>query len=72
MWRKHRIVYQDHMKYIRNDIVKPLKVKMLRYNERILEMNDLAKYLPPPLMKVKSAEAANWTVCNQEFTASKI
>ena len=31
MWRKHRSVYQDHMKYVHNDIVKPLKFKILRY-----------------------------------------
>ena len=35
-------------------------------------MNDLAKYLPPPLIKGESAETANWTVRNQEFTASEI
>ena len=30
MWRKHRSVYQYHMKYVRNDTVKPFKVKILR------------------------------------------
>ena len=34
MWRKHRSVYQYHMKFVRNDIVKPFKVKILRYTER--------------------------------------
>ena len=60
------------MKYICNDIVKPFKAKILRYAERVQEIHDLAKYLPPPLMKSESAEADNWTVCNQELTASKI
>ena len=49
--RKHQSVYQDHMEYVCNDIVKPLKVKKLRYIERVREMYDLAKYLPTPLMK---------------------
>ena len=35
MWRKHCSVYQDHMKCVRNDIVKPFKVKILRYSERM-------------------------------------
>ena len=48
MWRKHQSVYQDHMKYVRNDIVKPFKVKTLRYAERVRDMHELAKYLPPP------------------------
>ena len=26
MWRKHWIVYHNHMKYVCNDIVKPFKV----------------------------------------------
>ena len=71
MWRKHRSVYQDHMKYIHNDIVKTFKEKILCYSERMREMHDLDKYLPASLMKGESAEAANWTVRNQEFTASE-
>ena len=31
MWRKHRSVYQDHMNYVRNDTLKPFKIKILRY-----------------------------------------
>ena len=31
MWRKHQSVYQDHLKYIRNDILKPLCVEIIRY-----------------------------------------
>ena len=65
MWRNHRSVYQDHLKYIRNDIVKPLCIKILRYAERVRDMHDLAKYLPTPLMKGDIAEAANWTFHNQ-------
>ena len=60
------------MKYVRNDIVKPFKVKIIRYAERVREMHDLDKYLPPPSMKGESAMAANRNVHNQEFTASDI
>ena len=60
------------MKYVCNDILKPFKVKILRYSKRVCEINDLAKYLPPPSMKGKIAIAANWNVCNQEFKASDI
>ena len=37
-----------------------------------MEMHDLAKYPPPPSMKGENYEAANWGVCNQEFTVSEI
>ena len=48
MWRKHRSVYQDYLKYICNDIVKPLCVVILSYVEHVQNMHDLVKRLPPP------------------------
>ena len=65
IWRKHQSVYQDHMKYVHNDILKSFKVKVFRHAEHVREMHDLAKYLPLPLMKNGSAEVDNWNVCNQ-------
>ena len=47
MRRKHQSVYQDQMKCIHNDIVKPFKFKILHYAKRVRDMHDLAKYLPP-------------------------
>ena len=52
------------MEYVRNDIVKPFKVNILRYFERVREMHDLANYLPPPSMKGESVMADNWNVHN--------
>ena len=72
MWIKHRSVYQDHLKYICDDIVKPFRVRIPRYSDRVREMHDLVKYLPPPSMNVVSYEAANWKVRDQEFTVSEI
>ena len=72
MWRKHQSVYQDHMKYNINDIFKPFKINIICYADRLINMNDLSKYLPPPLMKGESAEAANWTVHNQELMVREI
>ena len=43
MWRKNRSVYQDHLKYVRNDIVNPFHVIILRYAKRVMEMHDLTK-----------------------------
>ena len=48
MWKKHRSVFQDHVKYIHNDIVKHSRVRIIQYAERDPGMNDLAKYLTPP------------------------
>ena len=67
MCRKHRSVYQDHLNYVRNGIVKPFHVMILCYTKRGREMNDLANYLPPPSMKGERYEADYWKVHNQEF-----
>ena len=72
MWRKHQSVYQDHLKYIHNDIVKPFCIKIIRYANSVREIHDLAKYLPPPSTKGVSAEAAKCTVRNQEFMVSEV
>ena len=47
------------MKYVCNDIVKPFKVKILCYAERVREMHDIAKYLPPPSMNGESSMSSN-------------
>ena len=60
------------MRYVRNDIVKPFKLKILRYAERIHEMAELVKYLHPPLTKGEIAMSANWKVRNKEFTISDL
>ena len=60
------------MNYVRNKIVKPFKVKILRYDELVRDMHDLEKYLPPPSMKVDSAMTDNWNVENEEFIISYI
>ena len=60
MWRKHRSVYQDHIKYFCNDILKSFKVKTLRYAERVQEIHELAKYPPSSSTKGEIATTANW------------
>ena len=60
------------MKFVLNDIVKPFKVKILRYANRLQYMHELAKHLPPPSMNGKSVMAANWSVRNKEFTNSDL
>ena len=39
IWKKHWSIFQDHVKYIHNDIVKPFRVGILQYPERICEMH---------------------------------
>ena len=72
MWRKHLSVFQEHLKYICNDILKPFCVGILCYDELIQEMYDLSKHLPPYLMKSESFEADSWKVQNKTFSVHEI
>ena len=72
MWRKQRITFQDHVKYIHNDIVKPFRFIILRYVECIREINYLDKYLPPPLMKDGDYDEADWSVRDKELSEHDI
>ena len=62
MWRKHWSVFQDHFKYICNDIVKPFCVGILHYAESVGEMHSLAKHPHKTLMKGESFGVASWKV----------
>ena len=72
VWKKHCSVFQDHIKYIHKDIVKPFQVAIIRYDDRVQEMHDPAKYLPPPLVKGKSYESDNWDVREKLFSKNYI
>ena len=72
MWRKQYSVYQYHLKYIHNDIVNTFRVIIIRYADRVREMHDLSKYLPPLSIQGMSYEADNWKFRDQEFTVSEI
>ena len=59
MWNRHQSIYQGHVKYIHNDIVKPFRVVILQYAERVYEIHNLSKYLPPPSMNGGGFESAD-------------
>ena len=72
MWRKHRSVFQYHLKYIRNYIVNPFCVVICRYSDRVKDMHDLAKHIFPPAVKGNIFEADSWKVSDKEFSEHEI
>ena len=73
MWRKHHhSVFQDHIKYIHNDIVKPFRAGILQYTGNIREMHNLAKFLTPPMKKGDQYDQAYWTVHDIELSEDDI
>ena len=49
--RKRRSIFQDHVKYMHNDIVKPFRKVILQYVEPVREIHNITKFLPPLLKK---------------------
>ena len=68
MWMKHRSVFQDPVKYIQNDILKPFRVDIIRYDELDCLMHNLAKYVPPRSIKGDDYDKIDWKFCDKEFS----
>ena len=52
--------------------MKPFRVGILHYAERVQEKHNLAKYLPPLLMKGERNESANLGVSDKELSDNEI
>ena len=62
MLMKHWSNFQYHVKHIHSDIIKPFMVVILYFSERVREIHDLDKYVPPPLMKGRDFYQSDWTI----------
>ena len=52
IWKDHRQIYYDHIKYLQQHICKPFKWTMIQYISRAHEMFDYCIYLQPPMTGV--------------------
>ena len=68
MQRKHRLVFQDNVKYINNNISKPFRVGILQYDNHIHQVHDLDKLLPTNLKKEGMMDQEYWSVRDEELT----
>ena len=66
-WKKHWSVFQVHVKYIHNGIVKHFRVGILQYDNCAREMRNLEKYFPPPPMKWVGFKEDGWDIRGKEF-----
>ena len=65
MWRNHKYVIQDHVKYMHNYIVKNLRVVNHHYAESFCDIHGTAKYMPPALKEGDEYDQTNWTVSDK-------
>ena len=52
--------------------MKPFRVFIINYNERVREIHNLEKYLPPPLMKGQDYNEADWEVRDKGLSENNI
>ena len=71
MWRKHQYAFQEHVKYIHNNIVNPFRVTILQYDECVCEMYDLPKYLTLSSKNGDMLDKTDWRVRYREFAEDK-
>ena len=64
MWRKYLYVSQGHVKYNRNDILNLFRTVIVQYAERVCEIHDINKFMPPSSKKGDEYDQADWTVRN--------
>jgi len=68
-WRTHNDAYNGHVRYLRNDIVKPI---IMSVQELILCFEDmyfLKQFIQPPSKKGQVAKEANWKKRNELIDA---
>ena len=70
--RNHLSVFQVDPKYIHNDIVNPLHVRIIHYDENVEDMHKLAKHILTPLMEGDSFESDNWKFHDNESSVHEI
>ena len=64
IWKDHRQVYYNHIKYLQQHICKPFKWTKIQYISRVREMFDYCIYLQPSTMKGQNWEKADWKARN--------
>ena len=64
IWKDHRQMYYDHIKYLQQHICKPFKWTMIQYISRVRELFDYCIYLQPPTMRGQNWEKADWKARN--------
>ena len=70
--RKHRSVFQEHIKYIHDNILNPFRLSILQYSERVRQMYDIDKVLPPHPKKRGELDQKYQSVHNKQFTEDEI
>jgi len=64
-WETPHKVYEDHLRYLGNDIIKPLAMTVKELELCFDKMYSLKKYLPPPHKRDEDAFDANWSKKNE-------
>jgi hypothetical protein len=50
MWVRYRTVHDEHVRYLKNKIIKPYDMAMRDFYDQVIEMYSFLYYLQPPSM----------------------
>ena len=72
IWRKHHYIFQYHVKNMHNDIVKPFRLGILQYTERVCEIHDLDNFPPTSSKEGGWYDMADWAIHGKELSEDGI
>ena len=72
MWNRHRTVFEEHIRYIENKIIKPFDMVIRDFYDRVNEMYSYTYYIQPPSMNQQVWYEANWNQLGEVFTEARI
>ena len=68
MWRENCYVFQDHVKYIYNDILNPYRVVIIQCAKRVPGMHDIIKFMYPTSKKGDEYDMEDWNACDKDLS----
>mmetsp|Transcript_17197 Transcript_17197/g.32552 ORF Transcript_17197/g.32552 Transcript_17197/m.32552 type:complete len:470 (+) Transcript_17197:1371-2780(+) len=72
MWNRHRTVFEEHIRYIENKIIKPFDMLIRDFYDRVNEMYSYAYYIQPPSMNNQLWYEADWNALGEQYTEARI
>ena len=67
LWEKIFSLFDEHIIYVKNDIQNLYKMVILKYDELVREMFEMANFLPPPISNNCQYHNTAWDIGNKPF-----
>jgi hypothetical protein len=72
MWVRHRTVFDEHIRYLENKIIKPYDMAIRDFYDRVLEIYSYLHYMQPPSMNNQAWHEAKWYMLYNQPTEERL